>query len=56
MPGATDTAIWDAMWPKAPRRKMMSAETVARTVVNALLLPQDTTVEKIVVLPSTGAL
>jgi len=56
MPGATDTAIWNAMWPKAPRRKMMSAETVARTVVNALLLPQDTTVEKIVVLPSTGAL
>ncbi|HYW41052.1 MAG TPA: SDR family oxidoreductase [Terriglobales bacterium] len=56
MPGATDTAIWDAMWPKAPRRKMMSAETVARTVVNALLLPENTTVEKIVVLPSGGAL
>jgi len=24
MPGATDTAIWDTLWPKAPRRKMMS--------------------------------
>jgi len=56
MPGATDTALWDTMWPKAPRRKMMSAETVARTVVNALLLPENTTVEKIVVMPSTGAL
>jgi NAD(P)-dependent dehydrogenase (short-subunit alcohol dehydrogenase family) len=56
MPGATDTAIWGAMWPKAPRRKMMSAETVARTVVNALLLPENTTVEKIVVMPSSGAL
>ena len=56
MPGATDTAIWDAMWPKAPRRKMMSAETVARTVVNALLLPDNTTVEKIVVMPSAGTL
>jgi NAD(P)-dependent dehydrogenase (short-subunit alcohol dehydrogenase family) len=56
MPGATDTAIWDAMWPKAPRRKMMSAETVARTVVNALLLPENTTVEKIVVMPSSGTL
>ncbi len=56
MPGATDTAIWDAMWPKAPRHKMMSAETVARTVVDALLLPENTTVEKIVVMPSTGVL
>ena len=56
MPGATDTAIWNAIWPTAPRRKMMSAETVARTVVNALLLPENTTVEKIVVMPSVGTL
>ena len=56
MPGATDTAIWQALWPKAPRRKMMSAETVARTVVDALLLPENTTVEKIVVMPSSGTL
>ncbi len=56
MPGATDTAIWDTLWPKAPRRKMMSAETVARTVVEALLLPTNTTVEKIVVMPSAGTL
>jgi NAD(P)-dependent dehydrogenase (short-subunit alcohol dehydrogenase family) len=56
MPGATDTAIWTALWPKAPRRKMMSAETVARTVVDALLLPENTTVEKIVVMPSGGTL
>jgi len=56
MPGATDTAIWETLWPKAPRRKMMSAETVAQTVVNALLLPVDSAVEKIVVMPSGGAL
>jgi NAD(P)-dependent dehydrogenase (short-subunit alcohol dehydrogenase family) len=56
MPGATDTAIWDTLWPKAPRRKMMSAETVARTVVDALRLPENTTVEKIVVMPSSGTL
>jgi NAD(P)-dependent dehydrogenase (short-subunit alcohol dehydrogenase family) len=56
MPGATDTAIWNTLWPKAPRRKMMSAETVARTVVDALLLPENTTVEKIVVMPSIGTL
>jgi NAD(P)-dependent dehydrogenase (short-subunit alcohol dehydrogenase family) len=56
MPGATDTAIWNAMWPKAPRRKMISAETVARTVVDALRVPESATVEKIVVMPSTGTL
>ena len=56
MPGATDTAIWEAMWPQAPRRKMMNAETVARTVVDALLLPENATVEKIVLMPSTGTL
>ena len=56
MPGATDTEIWNTLWPKAPRRKMMSAETVARTVVDALRLPENTTVEKIVVMPSSGTL
>jgi NAD(P)-dependent dehydrogenase (short-subunit alcohol dehydrogenase family) len=56
LPGATDTAIWNSLWPKAPRRKMMSAETVARTVIDALLLPENTTVEKIVVRPSIGTL
>jgi NAD(P)-dependent dehydrogenase (short-subunit alcohol dehydrogenase family) len=56
MPGATDTAIWNTLWPKAPRRKMMSAETVARTVIDALLLPNNTTTEKIIVMPSGGAL
>ena len=56
MPGATDTVLWNTLWPEAPRRKMMSAETVARTVVDALLLPENTTVEKVVVMPSSGAL
>ena len=56
MPGATDTAIWHTLWPKAPRGKMMSAETVARTVVDVLLMPENTTVEKIVVMPSSGTL
>jgi NAD(P)-dependent dehydrogenase (short-subunit alcohol dehydrogenase family) len=56
LPGATDTAIWNTLWPKAPKRKMISPETVARTVVNALLLPENTTVEKIVLRPSIGTL
>jgi NAD(P)-dependent dehydrogenase (short-subunit alcohol dehydrogenase family) len=56
LPGATDTGIWDALWPQAPKRKMMSAETVARVVVDALRVPENATVEKIVVRPSSGSL
>jgi NAD(P)-dependent dehydrogenase (short-subunit alcohol dehydrogenase family) len=56
LPGATDTAIWNALWPQAPKRKMMSAETVARIVVDALRMPDNATVEKIVVRPSAGTL
>ena len=56
MPGATDTAIWNTLWPKAPRRKMISAETVARAVIDGLLLPDNTTAEKIVIAPSIGVL
>jgi NAD(P)-dependent dehydrogenase (short-subunit alcohol dehydrogenase family) len=56
MPGAVDTEIWKTLWPKAPRQKMMSASTVARTVVNALLLPANSTVEKLVIMPLCGAL
>jgi NAD(P)-dependent dehydrogenase (short-subunit alcohol dehydrogenase family) len=56
LPGAADTAIWDSFWPEAPRKKMMSAETVARTVVDALRLPDDSTVEELVIMPTAGAL
>lgn len=56
LPGATDTAIWQTMWPKAPRRKMMSADTVAALVVNALLVPENSSVDKIVITPAGGAL
>jgi len=56
MPGATDTDIWKTMWPKAPRRKMMKAPAVAAIVVNALLAPENVMVEKIVIMPSGGAL
>jgi len=56
LPGATDTAIWNTLWPDAPRKKMMTAETVAEAVLNALKLPADSTVEEIVLLPSAGVL
>jgi NAD(P)-dependent dehydrogenase (short-subunit alcohol dehydrogenase family) len=56
LPGATDTPIWNSFWPQAPRQKMMSPETVARAVVSALALPQETTLEEMSILPSTGPL
>ncbi|HKV78944.1 MAG TPA: SDR family oxidoreductase [Candidatus Sulfotelmatobacter sp.] len=55
-PGATDTEIWNTLWPQAPRKKMMSSETVARAVVNAVVLPSNATVETLEILPSGGTL
>jgi len=56
LPGATATDIWEAPWPGAPRKKMMSAETVARAVVEAVLLPADSTVEEVTIRPTAGSL
>src|SRR6266478_3040160 len=56
MPGATDTAIWNTLWPKAPRKKMMQPETVALALVNTLVLPAESTVEELVIMPSAGTL
>jgi NAD(P)-dependent dehydrogenase (short-subunit alcohol dehydrogenase family) len=47
LPGATSTDIWDAPWPDAPRKNMMSPETVAQALVNALTLPVASTVQRI---------
>ena len=56
LPGATDTDIWKTLWPQAPRRKMMSAATVAAAVVQAILLPANATVETLEILPTVGTL
>ncbi len=56
LPGATDTDIWKTLWPQAPRKKMMSAETVARAVLDTILLPPDATVENLEILPTAGTL
>ncbi len=56
LPGATDTAIWNTLWPEAPRKKMMQPETVAQALVNALALPTESTVEELVIMPSAGTL
>jgi NAD(P)-dependent dehydrogenase (short-subunit alcohol dehydrogenase family) len=54
--GATDTAIWNTFWPDAPRKKMMSPDTVAAAVVHALTLPPESTLEELRILPRAGAL
>jgi NAD(P)-dependent dehydrogenase (short-subunit alcohol dehydrogenase family) len=54
--GATDTDIWTALWPQAPRRKMMSTATVAQAVLEAILLPANATVESLEILPTAGTL
>jgi len=56
LPGATDTALWTALWPDAPRRKMMSPSSVAQAVVRALSLPLESTLEELRILPRAGAL
>jgi meso-butanediol dehydrogenase / (S,S)-butanediol dehydrogenase / diacetyl reductase len=54
--GATDTEIWNTLWPEAPREKMMFPETVAVAVVNALKLPLESTMEEVVIRPTAGTL
>jgi NAD(P)-dependent dehydrogenase (short-subunit alcohol dehydrogenase family) len=56
LPGATDTDIWTTLWPEAPRKKMMSPASVAAAVVNAILLPANTTVESLEIRPTAGTL
>ena len=56
LPGATDTAIWESLWPGAPRKKMMSAATVASVIVKALTQPAQATIEEVVVMPPSGSL
>jgi NAD(P)-dependent dehydrogenase (short-subunit alcohol dehydrogenase family) len=56
LPGATDTDIWKTLWPQAPRKKMMSPDTVAKAVLEAILLPPDATVETLEILPTAGTL
>jgi NAD(P)-dependent dehydrogenase (short-subunit alcohol dehydrogenase family) len=56
MPGATDTAIWKTLWPDAPRQKMMKPETVAAALISALVLPKNSTVEELTLMPTAGVL
>jgi NAD(P)-dependent dehydrogenase (short-subunit alcohol dehydrogenase family) len=56
IPGATDTDIWQQFWPEAPRKKMISPETVAEAVLHAVSAPPDAAIEEIVIGPTAGVL
>jgi NAD(P)-dependent dehydrogenase (short-subunit alcohol dehydrogenase family) len=56
MPGATDTEIWNQFWAEAPRKRMLRPQTVAQAALDALLLPPESTVEEITLMPTGGAL
>jgi NAD(P)-dependent dehydrogenase (short-subunit alcohol dehydrogenase family) len=56
LPGATDTEIWNTFWPQAPRKKMISPETVAEALIHAIALPSNATVETLEILPTAGTL
>ncbi len=56
LPGATNTDIWKTLWPLAPRKKMMAPETVAKIVLETILLPPNATVENLEILPTVGTL
>ena len=56
LPGPTDTEIWDQFMPEAPRSRMLRPETVAQSVVDALLLPPESTVEEITLSPTSGSI
>ena len=55
-PGPTDTDIWNQFMPEAPRERMMSPATVAAAVLNVLTLPENATVEELVLAPTSGAI
>lgn len=55
-PGATSTDLWDTFWPEASRKNMMAPATVAEALVSTLVLPQNSTVEELTILPTSGTL
>ncbi len=56
IPGATDTEIWNQFWPEAPRQRMVQAAEVGKAVLNALMMPEGTSVDEIRITPSGGNL
>lgn len=57
-PGAVNTPIWDTETMKMDfdRSAMLTPEMVAQSILHAVLLPPQATVEDLVIMPSAGAL
>jgi NAD(P)-dependent dehydrogenase (short-subunit alcohol dehydrogenase family) len=57
IPGPTDTEIWNQFMPQmAHSERMMSADTIAQAVVDALSLPDKAVVEELKIRPITGSI
>ncbi len=56
MPGATATDMWDQIMPGAPRDRMIDVESIAQTVLYAVLLPPNVNPSQIRLDPAGGAL
>ena len=56
--GAVSTPIWDTDTVKVEldRSKMLSAETVAESILQTVLLPPEAVIEELTLMPSAGAL
>ena len=56
LPGATDTEIWQQVMPDAPREKMIEAESVAKFVLEAVVLSPRANLTELQLDPATGAM
>jgi NAD(P)-dependent dehydrogenase (short-subunit alcohol dehydrogenase family) len=56
MPGATDTEIWQQVMPDAPRDKMIEAHSVAKLVLEAVVLSPKANLTELVLDPTGGAM
>ncbi len=54
LPGATDTEIWQQVMPDAPRDKMIEAASVARLVLEAVVLSPKANLTELLLDPMTG--
>jgi NAD(P)-dependent dehydrogenase (short-subunit alcohol dehydrogenase family) len=55
LPGPIDTGIWQQIWPGAPRRTMISPQTIGQTVAAAVTLPAKANFDEIVITTSADA-
>ncbi|MGC2108676.1 MAG: SDR family oxidoreductase [Candidatus Korobacteraceae bacterium] len=56
MPGATATDMWDQIMSNAPRDRMMDVNSIAQTVLHAVLLPPNVNLSELSLDPTGGAL